>query len=121
MQVIDVLEIPLLMDTCVRKGMFEEALQLHAHVMRLQKKYSDIAVVQVRKGLVRKPPASAKKIVSLSVFLFDASCFISACWSRSCCRSQDHAISAFATTPIQRSTSGLSQDSRIPEAAEFLF
>ena len=47
MQIIDILEIPLLMDTCVRKGMYEEALQLQAHVQRMQKKYNDVSIIQV--------------------------------------------------------------------------
>ncbi len=35
------------MDTCVRKGLFEEALQLQAYVQRLGKKHGDIPIIQV--------------------------------------------------------------------------
>ena len=46
-QVIDVLEIPLLMDTLVRKSMYDEALQLQSYVQRLHKKHHDIPIIQV--------------------------------------------------------------------------
>ena len=44
-QLIEILEIPHLMDMCVRNAFHEEALQLLAHVTRLQKKYGDVAVI----------------------------------------------------------------------------
>ena len=44
-QILEILEIPQLMDTCVRNAYYEEALQLQAHVARLRKKYKNVVVV----------------------------------------------------------------------------
>lgn len=44
-RVLEILEIPQLMDTCVRNSYYEEALQLQAHVGRLNKRYSDISII----------------------------------------------------------------------------
>eukprot|EP00039_Didymoeca_costata_P012841 m.186911 g.186911 ORF g.186911 m.186911 type:complete len:592 (-) comp15599_c0_seq6:2142-3917(-) len=45
-QILELLEIPQLMDTCVRNEYYEEALQLRAHVTHLSKKYAHIEVIK---------------------------------------------------------------------------
>ncbi|KAG0366505.1 Dor1-like family-domain-containing protein [Gamsiella multidivaricata] len=45
-QLLDVLEIPLLMDTCVRNGYYNEALELASHVQRLVSRYPGIGIIQ---------------------------------------------------------------------------
>ncbi|XP_048372228.1 conserved oligomeric Golgi complex subunit 8 [Sphaerodactylus townsendi] len=45
-EILEVLEIPQLMDTCVRNGYHEEALALVAHARRLHKKHPDLPVIQ---------------------------------------------------------------------------
>ncbi|ETE68181.1 Conserved oligomeric Golgi complex subunit 8 [Ophiophagus hannah] len=45
-EILEVLEIPQLMDTCVRNSYYEEALELVSYVRRLEKKHAGIPVVQ---------------------------------------------------------------------------
>lgn len=46
-QLLEILELPQLMDTCIYQGKYEEALELAAHVQRMGTKHSDIPVINV--------------------------------------------------------------------------
>ena len=47
-QLLEVLEIPQLMDTCVRNGFYEEALQLYSYIEKLNKNYGqNVAIISV--------------------------------------------------------------------------
>ncbi|OAY78611.1 Conserved oligomeric Golgi complex subunit 8 [Ananas comosus] len=55
---LDLLEIPQLMDTCIRNGNYDEALDLEAFVSKLSKLHSELPVIQALAADVRKTTQS---------------------------------------------------------------
>ncbi|XP_020578020.1 conserved oligomeric Golgi complex subunit 8 isoform X2 [Phalaenopsis equestris] len=55
---LDLLEIPQLMDTCVRNGNYDEALDLEAFVCKLAKMHSEIPVIQALAAEVKQTTQS---------------------------------------------------------------
>ncbi|KAM3625007.1 uncharacterized protein V6R79_005507 [Siganus canaliculatus] len=60
-EILEILEIPQLMDTCVRNGYYEEALELAAYAKRLEKKHCSLPVVQ---GIVREVRQSTQLMLN---------------------------------------------------------
>ncbi|XP_061450576.1 conserved oligomeric Golgi complex subunit 8 isoform X2 [Rhineura floridana] len=60
-EILEVLEIPQLMDTCVRNSYYEEALELVSYVRRLEKKHASIPVIQ---GIVAEVRQSSQLMLT---------------------------------------------------------
>lgn len=46
-QLLEILELPQLMDSCIKSGRYEDALELAAHVQRMGQKHENISIIKV--------------------------------------------------------------------------
>lgn len=46
-QLLEILELPQLMETCIKSGRYEDALELAGHVQRMGQKHENIAIIKV--------------------------------------------------------------------------
>lgn len=63
-QLLEILELPQLMDTCIKEGRYEEALELAAYVQRMGVKHGGIPVINVR-GMINEAKAVCKTFNTL--------------------------------------------------------
>ncbi|XP_072823717.1 conserved oligomeric Golgi complex subunit 8 isoform X2 [Vicugna pacos] len=75
-EILEILEIPQLMDTCVRNNYYEEALELAGYVHRLERKYSSIPVIQ---GIVNEVRQSMQLMLSQLIQQLRTSIQLPAC------------------------------------------
>ncbi|CAG8604813.1 6758_t:CDS:1 [Funneliformis caledonium] len=63
---LEILEIPQLMDTCVRNGLYSEAMDLSQHVARLVSKHSNIPLIrQIEQDVKQTMQSMLSKLISL--------------------------------------------------------
>lgn len=53
--ILELLDAPQLMDTCVRNGIYDEALDLHAFIMRVALLHPDMPIVKLLAAQVSNP------------------------------------------------------------------